>query len=387
MKNIKTKHIIIGILAIALIGIPSLLFLSNRQQEIRSKASASTSLYFTPQASSSSPLQVNTGDTIAFDVMINPGTNLPSILKLNINFDPSKVQANSTSFLVNQAAFPTTLEGPFATNGAVSISLSIGSDTTKAIQTTTKVGTITLKAIAPTLDTPTIISFGNNSSVLSIGSGDSATENTLSTTTPAYIDITGNAIITPSITTNSQSTTTTLLITASLHSIGSSGDNSNPTNSQLSNKAPLHPNRNIDIYIYNDQNQLITSNSGQITYDSTKGNFTGAIKIDGTIPEGQYTYKIQSPTYLRRLVPGIQTLKPLQENILPETTLVTGDIVSDNMINIKDYNILTNCYSDLLPAKSCTETEKTNADLNDDGSVNQVDYNLFLREISVQTGN
>jgi hypothetical protein len=377
MKNTKTKYILAGIFAIALVSLPAILYLSNKQQEIRSRASASTMLYFTPQASSSSPLQVNIGDPIKFDVTINPGTNLPSVVTLDIHFDPSKIQATPTSFLVNASAFSTTLEGPILTNGNLNISLSIGSDTTKAIQTTTKVGTITFKAIAPTTNEPTAITFGNNTSVLSIGSTDFATGNTLSTTSPAYVKILSPA-------TNSS---TKLLLTTYLHGIGASGDNSNPDDSRLSNKSPQHPNRPVYVYVYNTQNQLISSNSGQITYDPAKGNFTGTINIDETIPTGQYTFKIQSPSYLRRLIPGIQTLIPLQKNNLPEITLVTGDIINDNMLNIKDYNILINCYSDLLPAKSCNETTKTLSDLNDDGAVNQVDYNLFLREISVQNGN
>jgi hypothetical protein len=383
MKNSKTKYIIAGMFAIALVSLPAILYLSNKQQEIRSKASASTILYFEPIASPSSPLEVKIGDPIKFDVMINPGTNLPSVVTLNIRFDPTKIQATPTSFLVNSQAFSTTLEGPILTDGNLNISLSIGSDTTKAIQTTTKVGQLTFTAIAPTTNEPTAITFGNNTSVLSVGATDYATENTLSTTSPGHVRIIGPVTPTPIA-----SSSTTLSLTAFLHSIGASGDNSNPNDSRLSNKSPQHPNRPVDIYIYNNQNQLVASNSGKITYDPTKGNFTGTINIDGNIlPQGNYTLKIQSPSYLRRLIPGIQTIIPLQENKLPEVTLVTGDIINDNMLNILDYNILIGCYSDLSPAKSCTDANKILSDLNDDGAVNQVDYNIFLREISVQTGN
>jgi hypothetical protein len=48
--------------------------------------------------------------------------------------------------------------------------------------------------------------------------------------------------------------------------------------------------------------------------------------------------------------------------------------------------LLIGCYSDFSPAKSCTSANKLLTDLNDDGNVNQTDYNLFLREISVQNG-
>src|SRR5438105_2412614 len=117
MKNTKTKYIVAGIFVIALAILPAILYLSNKQQEIRSRASASTTLYFDPIASSSSPLQVNIGDPIKFDVMINPGTNLPSVVTLDMHFDPSKIKATPTSFLVNSQAFSTTLEGPILTDG------------------------------------------------------------------------------------------------------------------------------------------------------------------------------------------------------------------------------------------------------------------------------
>ena len=71
---------------------------------------------------------------------------------------------------------------------------------------------------------------------------------------------------------------------------------------------------------------------------------------------------------------------------MPAVHLVTGDIKIDNALNILDYNILIGCYSDFAPAVSCTADLKEEADLTDDGQVNQFDYNLFLRDLSVQNG-
>jgi hypothetical protein len=55
-------------------------------------------------------------------------------------------------------------------------------------------------------------------------------------------------------------------------------------------------------------------------------------------------------------------------------------------MNILDYNILMNCYSDLLPPVNCDALKKGSADLTDDGQVNQYDYNLFLRELNNRGG-
>jgi len=66
--------------------------------------------------------------------------------------------------------------------------------------------------------------------------------------------------------------------------------------------------------------------------------------------------------------------------------LVSGDVNNDNQLTNADYDIIMGCYSDLQPAKNCDATRKAAADLSDDGKVNHDDYNLFMREISVQNG-
>ena len=97
--------------------------------------------------------------------------------------------------------------------------------------------------------------------------------------------------------------------------------------------------------------------------------------------------RIKDSTHLGKIIPGIQHIDPNQINAMPPVALVAGDINGDNTLNILDYNVLVGCYSDLLPATDCDDTRKVKADINDNGDVNQFDYNLFLREITVQTGN
>lgn len=380
--NNKIKYIIAGFFVIALVGIPVLVSITQKRQELRSRATASTTLYFTPTASASSPLQAKVGDSLVFDIMLDPGTNLPSVVKLEIQFDPAKLQASPTSFLANLEAFPTTLEGPRLENGSLSVSLSTGSDTTRAIQSITKVGTLTLTALSPTGDIPTAITYGANTLALSIASTDRANENILSTAIPAYVQIPD--LITP--TPSASASATFLSLTAYLHGIGGSGDNTNPNDSRLSNKSPQHLQKSATVYIFDNQNLLISSNSGSLTYAPANGNFIGNINIGSNVPQGQYTIKIQTSAHLLRLVPGIQTIMPQQTNAIPAVSLIAGDVNNDNMLNILDYNMIINCYSDLLPAKACTDANKILTDLNDDNAVNQVDYNLFLREISVQGG-
>jgi hypothetical protein len=551
--NLKNKIFLGVTLLLLVVGIPAVVFLSQQRQETRSRASQSTTLYFVPSTTSSSPLRKAPGEAVSFDVMVNPGSNRPSLIRLEIPYDGTKLTPTASPFVVNTVAFPTTQEGPFVRNNSILISVSVGNDPSKAISQITKVGTVNFTAVATTTS-PSMISFGSGSQVLSVASTDEANENVLSTTTPAYVSIanaptptptnvptptpikkagdggkagngggacgslgsngsigsnstggtggtggtgcsglgTGNtgglggsgglgsssgagnpglngangsgtgaggggggggggapgqpggrggdggtgcngapgqpglpgeaapnaftggkggaggaggpactATPTPTPTTIPTPTptriptptptpvpnSTKLSLTVFMHGIGNSGDNANPNNFTLSNKNPLTPNRTIDIQILNSANQIIASASGQITYNSSTGNFKGLIDMGLKIPSsGSYNLKAKSPTHLRRLASGIQTITIGQTNVIPDLTLVAGDINGDNTLNILDYNLLIGCYSDLAPAVSCTTTIKPLADLNDNGAVNQFDYNLFLRELAVQLG-
>jgi len=192
-------------------------------------------------------------------------------------------------------------------------------------------------------------------------------------------------------------TSTTLKFNILLHGIGSAGDNPNSA-SNLSNKNPLHPQRNFEIVITNSSNEIIKNTSGSIVYNTGQGNFIGIIDLGQTFITGDYNIKIKSDKYLKKLISGIIKIEAGKENNTPQTTLVAGDIKTDNILNILDYNILLDCgYGaiDPLPlgdpnavynSNNCKthEPHRTNIDLEDNGIINSADYNLFLRELSVQ---
>lgn len=178
----------------------------------------------------------------------------------------------------------------------------------------------------------------------------------------------------------------TLSLDILLHGIGSAGDNTNPTASSLSNKNPHHPERTASVLLYNAQNALVATGAGVVKYSSASGKFNGAVTLTDPIPNGVYTIKVGVEKHLVKLIAGIQTLTQGETKNLPITELVTGDSTKDNKLDIRDYNLLLDCYSDLSAAPACNPIKKVDADINDDGAVNQVDYNLFLREISTQPG-
>jgi hypothetical protein len=170
-----------------------------------------------------------------------------------------------------------------------------------------------------------------------------------------------------------------------LHGIGKGGDNSNPTST--GNTSPKHPQRSVTLELYNSSNTLVTTKPATLNFQPATGNFTGSVNL-GSIAAGSYTAKVKVQQYLKKGVPGILSITSASQNIqVPSITLVTGDANNDNVLSILDYNMILDCFSDLTPAKNCNDANKKVAtDLTDDGNVNQFDYNLFLRELSVQVG-
>ncbi len=180
------------------------------------------------------------------------------------------------------------------------------------------------------------------------------------------------------------STSTSVGVTVFLHGIGKSGDNSNVNSS--GNMTPNTTQRTITLEFLNTANVVVQTSTGTITYNTTNGNFTGLIN-GGALTTGLYTVRAKTDKYLRRQVPGIISITAGNATTIAPFTLVVGDVNNDNRIDISDYNMLLGCFSDLTPAKNCDPTKKFATDITDDGNVNQFDYNLFLREISVQGGN
>jgi hypothetical protein len=60
--------------------------------------------------------------------------------------------------------------------------------------------------------------------------------------------------------------------------------------------------------------------------------------------------------------------------------LISGDVNSDNQLNLVDYNIFLTCFGN----KQCNT--KTQADLNMDGKVDEVDLNILYDQFATRQG-
>jgi hypothetical protein len=441
----EKKTLALILLAVLFIGISLVIFVLQRSTDDRSRATAATTLSFLPSSSAGAPIQKIPGEVVSLDVMINPGINLVSQIRLFITYDSTKlgIPTDGIFFTPNSTAFPTLNQSPtIVSSGKIGVSLSTGTDPSKLVTTTTKVGTLKLRTLAATVTgTPTIIRFDTNTLVLSAGSESQATENVLSSTSPAYVAIIGptptpsptlvptatpTRTPTPTFTPTPTPTTiptatptrvptatptslptatptrtptptpsatptpsptprgTALQVKVVLHGIGSGGDNRTPNVSETSNKNPIHNDRPFILELIKTDNTKLTGFTGRILYNETDGTFDGSVDGGFSIPAGIYSYRVIVNGLLSRTIQTFQNINIGQINILPPVTLVTGDVDSDNKLSILDYNIIAQCYNPSRPATDCTLSQY--ADLNDDGIIDILDYNLWLRELSVQPG-
>ncbi len=169
-----------------------------------------------------------------------------------------------------------------------------------------------------------------------------------------------------------------------LHGIGKGGDNTNPN--ITGNNNPVTENRILNVEIYDSAGNLVANPIGTIIYLRDSGDFIGDVKIDSAIQPGNYLIKVKTDKYLRRQFDGIVSINPGSISQVAGLSLVAGDVNNDGQLSTADYDIIADCYSDLAPAKNCNDSKKFSADLSDDGRVDQDDYSLFLRELSVQSG-
>jgi hypothetical protein len=166
------------------------------------------------------------------------------------------------------------------------------------------------------------------------------------------------------------------------HGIGKGGDNRNPNGG--GNSDPKHLSRSVIVDVYDfDNNPVVTGKEGQVTFDSVSGTYKGTVVMGTTLTTQAYTIKVKLSHSLRAAIS--RNIIAGTTNVIPVIRLVNGDANNDGKLDIEDYNIIQGCYSDFdLPAADCNPTKKTQADIDDDGKVNQFDMNLFLREMSVQ---
>lgn len=185
-----------------------------------------------------------------------------------------------------------------------------------------------------------------------------------------------------------------------LNTIGTTGTNRVPAFT-ASNKNPVHAEREVKLEIYNLKNEKFGEAHTKINYQTEEtsanyGKFTGSLEIENgngyDLLAGNYIVKVTVPGFLTKQIPGTVFINPaIQHNTIPAVNLTNGDINMNNSIGIEDYNLFISCSifaktdADKAACNS-NDTYKLTADINDDGTIDQIDYIYFLQEFSVQNG-
>lgn len=196
-----------------------------------------------------------------------------------------------------------------------------------------------------------------------IASGSATPTPTVTPTQTPQPTPTNTIVPTPTL----PSTPTLVGLTVTVPGIGSKG-----------NKTPNNSQRTVVVTLVDGASKVIGAPvKSTVAFDPGSGAFKGTVNFGTVIPTGNYTTKIKMDQYLIKKVTAGSTITAGILNQLPQVGLIVGDINNDNKLDILDYNILVGCFGSKINSQTCGN-KKVDTDLNDDGVINGVDYNLFL---------
>jgi hypothetical protein len=180
MKFLTNKYLVLGSLLFILISIPITLYFISRQQELRGRAAPSSKLFFSPE----NPVTSTQCESFNVDIMVDPGANIVSIVDFYLKYDPTKLDILQ---IRESESFPTVVRNASITSGEANMSVSVGADVTKAVQTPSRVATVSFR---PKAAGTALIQFDQEKSrVFSLAPADEPTENVLFQVSPANTTI------------------------------------------------------------------------------------------------------------------------------------------------------------------------------------------------------
>ncbi len=178
------------------------------------------------------------------------------------------------------------------------------------------------------------------------------------------------------------------------------------------NLLPLHPIRDVIVYLYKPDANTVDKRvkplhtiKTQASYDDNPYSTTYTYFINPYVDLGKevttetnYQIVLRTPQALLQLIkesgsnsPGGEIFKTPSTDIfltLPYQTMINGDIFPpaspDNIMDISDYNMLVNCFSNKANSGLCLNPNM--ADLDDNGVIDGIDYNLMLLNFRLLKG-
>lgn len=140
------------------------------------------------------------------------------------------------------------------------------------------------------------------------------------------------------------------------------------------NNAPTPNPMKAFVQILDASGNKVAETSGDATYDTAAGAFKGKFPVN--IATGAYNIKARFDNTLWKKI--TRTLTSGQDNNLPYTKLINGDINQDNQLNLLDYTMMLSCMKN----GACDGR----ADLNLDGKIEAKDLNLLYYHFKNREG-
>lgn len=146
---------------------------------------------------------------------------------------------------------------------------------------------------------------------------------------------------------------------------------------------PQHPQRPFAVQFFGANGQKAAEKTGTLQY--INGKYQGSVDTS-TVAAGDYIVSIKIDGYVQLRLKGLVHM-PLSSPLTVTDTMRPGDIDRDGTISPTDFNQLTSCFATapgVKPIGPCTNSQ--NADLNDDGKVDILDYNLYRETVIRRAG-
>ena len=143
------------------------------------------------------------------------------------------------------------------------------------------------------------------------------------------------------------------------------------------NKLIRQSNRPVTVTVRYPNNQEEIVKSGNLKYSSKTGLFSGLVNM-GTagLLNNAPTELIEIKMDTMRGFASTGTILKPETNNIPQITLRAGLDHDNNVDVVTYYNILLDCFNGKKGCKNLQE-----ADINDDGKADGIDYNIFLKSI------
>lgn len=145
------------------------------------------------------------------------------------------------------------------------------------------------------------------------------------------------------------------------------------------NSKVVNAEREIQVSIYDLLETEVGSATSTLKPDAT-GRFQAEVDPGADFEPGTYIIKVKLNNSLRKnILPEFQQIKKDTTNVLPPITLYQGDLDQNNVLNITDFNAFLACLEAECP-------EEDLVDLNGDGFIDILDYNVIYQTFSTAQG-